>query len=372
MIIKNGNIHVGNGTVLIDYDILIENGIIKEINKDIRTNDNIIIDAKGKEVFPGFIDPVSSFGCTDISFSIKDNNEISSPITPECKIKYSFNHREIDLEELYKVGITTIGASPGNSNIIGGQMAAYRTWGKNSRTMLIKEPIGIKGSVINNVKEQYGEKKMFPMTKMGIFSRLEELLNNKLELSDESKEIVNSIVEGKLPLIITANTSAEINALIEIIKGTNIKLAIVGAYEGDKCIDSIIKAKASVIVGEQIYLTKGKYNNTDLYKISRLMEEGNLVSFTISGDYGMSGKVKYLWNAIEFYKAGIDKEDIVKIMTLNPAKILGIDNILGSIEEGKYADIVIYTKNPIEYYDARVSNTIVGGELVYSEEGLGC
>ena len=53
---------------------------------------------------------------------------------------------------------------------------------------------------------------------MGIFSKLEEFLNNKLELSDESKEIVNSIVEGKLPLIITANTSAEINALIEIIK----------------------------------------------------------------------------------------------------------------------------------------------------------
>ena len=65
------------------------------------------------EVFPGFIDPVSSYGCMDITFSIKDHNETSKPITPEANIKYAFNHDEILLEELNKVGITAIGAAPG-------------------------------------------------------------------------------------------------------------------------------------------------------------------------------------------------------------------------------------------------------------------
>ena len=105
---------------------------------------------------------------------------------------------------------------------------------------------------------------------------------------------------------------------------------------------------------------------------SNQMKEGNFLSFTLTGDYSPSGKVKYLWNAIEFCKAGVKSEDIVTMMTLNPAKILGIDNILGSIEEGKIADIVIYTKNPIEYYDAKVTNTIVEGKVVYSQEGTNC
>ncbi|MBU5313271.1 amidohydrolase family protein [Tissierella carlieri] len=370
MIIKNGNIHVGNGIVLDDHDILIENGIIKEIGKNIIVENKKIIDARDKEVFPGFIDPVSSFGCMDISFSIKDHNEASNPITPESKIKYSFNHREIDLEELYKVGITTIGASPGNTNIIGGQMAAYRTWGKNSSTMLIREPVGMKGSIVNNVKDYYGKKNICPMTRMGVFSKLEEFLNNR---SEANKEIVDDILGGRLPLFITANKSAEINALLHLIKEFgDIKLNIVGAYQADRCIDSIKDAGASIIVGEQIYLTERRYNETDLYKIAELQKEGNLISFTLTSTYGTGGKVKYLWNAIEFYKVGVDKEEIIKMMTLNPAKMLGIDHILGSIEEGKFADIVIYNKNPIEFYDSRVANTIVHGELVYGEEGFQC
>lgn len=369
MIIKNGNVHVGNGAVLYDHDILIENGVIKEIGKNIIVENKKVIDAKDKEVFPGFIDPVSSFGCMDISFSIKDHNEASNPITPECKIKYSFNHREIELEELYKLGITTIGASPGNTNIIGGQMAAYRTWGKNSSTMLIKEPVGIKGSIVNNVKEQYGKRNISPMTRMGIFSKLEEFLNNKIE---SSKEIVSNILEGRLPLFITANKSVEINALTNLTSKSDIKLIIVGAYQADRCIETIKDTKSSIIVGEQIYLTERRYNETDLYKIAELQKEGNLISFTLTGTYGTGGKVKYLWNAIEFYKAGVEKEEIVRMMTLNPAKMLGIDHVLGSIEEGKFADIVIYNKNPIEFYDSRVANTIVHGELVYSGEGFCC
>ncbi|MBU5436401.1 amidohydrolase family protein [Tissierella sp. MSJ-40] len=372
MIIRNGNIHIGNGKVLKDYDILIDKGIIERIDKNIMDENKEIIDAGGKQVFPGFIDPVSSFGSMDISFSMKDNNEISNPITPECKIKYSFNHREIELEELYKVGITTIGASPGNSNIIGGQMAAYRTYGKNSNTMLIKELVGMKGSVIKNVKEIYGERKSAPMTRMGIFAELESFLKNRLEFNMEVQSIVEDIVEGKLPLFITANEAMEINGLINLIKEFNINLVIVGGYQAHKCLDNFSGLNISLVIGELIYLTQGRYNETDLYKIGKFEEKGNPVSFTLTGDYSPSGKVKYLWNGIEFYKSGVSRESLTRMMSLNPAKILGIDHILGSIEEGKIADIVIYDNDPIETYNSRVEYTIINGEIVYSREGERC
>lgn len=372
MIIKNGNIHVGNGQVLNGYDILIEGKIIKEIDKNIERDDEIIIDGGGKEIFPGFIDPGTSLGSMDISFSIKDHNERSNPIMPEAQIKYSFNHREIELEELYKVGITTIGASPGNDNIIGGQMAAYKTWGKNSETMLVKEPVGLKASVINNVKELYGKRNQLPMTKMAIFSKLEEFLKGNLDLNDNGKKILNNVLKRETPLFIAANTEMEINSVINIINKFNIKLVLVGAYQGDRCIENIIDSKASLVLGEQIYLTEKNYNETDLIKFSELKQNNIPISYSLSGKYGPSGKVKYLWNAIEFLKVGMSSEEIVEMMTLNPSKILGIDDILGSIEKGKNADIVIYTKNPIEYYDAQLTNTIINGEMAYSKEGFKC
>ncbi len=372
MIIRNGNIHVGNGTILNNYDILIEDDIIKSIAKDIKLEDHIEINAGGKEIYPGFIDPVSSFGCMDLSFSVKDNNETSEPITPKANIKYSFNHREVMMEELYKVGITTIGASPGNSNIIGGQMAAFKTYGLNSNTMLVKDTVGLKGSVINSVKDIYGKRKILPMTKMAIFGRLEDFLSKRLSY-EENKVLIDNIITGEIPLFITANKAWEIDALIHISeKFEKLKLVIVGAYQIDRSIENINGKNISIVVGEQIYLTAKNYNETDLLVICEQMKAGHLVSFTLTGDYSPSGKVKYLWNAIEFLKSGVDSEDIIQMMTLNPAKILGIDQQVGSIEEGKIADIVIYTKNPVEYYDARVTNTIIEGKIVYSEEGINC
>lgn len=352
MLIKNGRIHVGDGQVLENQDILINNGIIEKIEPSIDYEDTEVIDAEGKEVFPGFIDPVSSYGCIDISYSVKDNDEISKPINPELKIKYSFNHGEIMVEELYKVGITAIGAAPGNKNIIGGQMAVYKTWGQNSLKMLVKEPVGLKGSVIKPVKETYGERKILPMTKMGIFNELDSFLA-------EYKE--------KLPLFITANTATEINALLNITSKYDIELIICGGYQADRCMEYIKEANASIILGEQTELTAKNYNNTDLYKIAQLQREGGLVSFTLTADYGPEGKMKYLWNAIEFYKSGVDSEEVLKMMTINPAKMLGVDNRLGTIEEGKEADIVIYSNNPIEYYNSKVLYTIIGGNVAYRE-----
>lgn len=377
MIIKNGKVHVGNGQILEDYDILVQEGIIKKIGKDINEDKKEVIDAKGMEVFPGFIDPVSSYGCMDITFSIKDHNEISKPITPEANIKYAFNHDEILLEELYKVGITAIGAAPGDKNIIGGQMAVYNTWGENSNKMLLKESVALKGSVVNSVKETYGKRDVCPMTKMGIFNELEKFLLKSKKIVEEKKEthyndcdIIKKVINKEAPLFITAIETSEIKALINIADKYDIKLIICEGYQGHRCLEHIKSANVSIIIGEQTGYNRKNYNDTDLLKIAQLQNEDEiLVSLTLTGDGGPEGKIKYLWNAIEFYKAGVEEEEVLKMMTLNPAKMLGIDNKIGTIEEGKQADIVIYSNNPIKYYNSKLKYTIINGEIAYHEGG---
>lgn len=367
LLIKNGTVHVGNGDLYDNCDVLIKGGKIISVERDIICEEAEIIDAYGMDVFPGFIDPLNSTGSQDKTFSIKDTNETSSPVTLNADIKYAFNPDEVMMEELYKVGITSIGAAPGSSNVISGKMAAFRTYGYNINKMLIKEYVGLKGSVSKSVKETYGKRKVMPMTKMGIFSMLQNTLRNDIEGAE--KEVMDKVLNKQVPLFITANTKAEIDALINIVKDYDIKLVICNAYQAERCIDSIKQINASVIMGEQVYLSKNVYNNIDLSKLVDMKTGNNQISFTVTGDYGPSGKVKYLWNVARLYQAGIDSEEVVKMMTLYPAQMLGIDETVGTIEVEKDADIAIYSNNPIKYYDAKNKYTIIQGKIVYKEGG---
>lgn len=378
MLIKNATIHVGNGEILKDHDILIEDGIIKKVGKNIDEKDAKIIDASGKEVFPGFIEPMTSMGCVDFSSSCSDHEENSNPITPELNIKYAFNPEEMELQTLYKRGITSVGATPGNSNVIGGQMAVFKTHGVSANKMLVKECVGLKCSVVDNISETYGGKGMFPQTKMGIFSALKKTLreakeymdkDEKIEGKDEKNEILKKVLTKEMPLFVAANTKQEIDSLIHVTKDYDIDLVIYSGYQADRCVEEIKSAGASLILGNLLDSSVQIYNGTEISKIKELIDSGVLVGISSSSSRALGDRETFLWNAIELYKAGIDSEKVVEIITLDHAKLLGVSDKVGSIEEGKEADIVIYTGNPIEYYDARITHTFIRGDIVYTDGG---
>ena len=106
-VIKNGTIHTGTGEVLENYDILIEGKKIKKIEKNICEADAEIIDATGKQVFPGFIDPHSSIGAMGIPTRYKDNAETTNVINPDLSVKYAIDPDEVNAQEFYKSGITS-------------------------------------------------------------------------------------------------------------------------------------------------------------------------------------------------------------------------------------------------------------------------
>ena len=103
-VIKNGTIHTGTGEVLENYDILIEGEKIKKIEKNICEADAEIIDATGKQVFPGFIDPHSSIGAMGIPTRYRDNAETTNVINPDLSVKYAIDPDEVNAQEFYKSG----------------------------------------------------------------------------------------------------------------------------------------------------------------------------------------------------------------------------------------------------------------------------
>lgn len=367
LLLKNGRVHIGNGIVWESCDILISDGKIAEVAQGLTADAEEVVDVQGLEVFPGFIDPVNSTGSLDITFNYSDTDEKVCPVTPYADVRYSFNPDEMMTEALYKTGVTTIGVVPGNANVIGGRAAVFHTYGNNTAKMLVKGDAALKGCVTSAVKEAYGKKKTLPMTKMGIFRILSDVLGNNGAYEKDS--MVDKVLEGEIPLFMQAETKAEIDALLYVTKDYPVKLTITGAYQAERCLEEIQKQKVNVVIGDQIYCSKNIYHEMHLEKYRNIPESGCNLSFTIYGDYGPNGKVHYLWNAAKFAEAGYHPEEILKCMTLYPARILGIEEKAGTIEKGKMADLAVFSGNPLKCYAAKPVYTWIEGKCVYKGGG---
>lgn len=368
ILIKNAVLHDGLGGVFPKHDILIEDGKILRTGTGLTVPSATVIDAGGAHLTPGFIDPTNATGALDITYSVRDTDEVSKPLTPEADAKYAFNANEMAMEKLYTVGLTAVGCCPGTANVVGGQIAVFKTWGNNSRKMLVRSHAGIRASVTAKVKDTFGSRKVCPMTHMGIFSLLEQFIAGRLE-GDEARELARQLREEHLPLFVQAETHAEIAAVLHLAQRYNLRVVLCGAYDAHLCLEEIAAAGAAVVLGDQIYLTAALYHGTDLAALAKSLSGKGLLSFSTAAAYGPQGRVHYLWDAARFCQAGVPAETLLSMMTIVPARLLGVEARLGSIETGKDADLTLFSQHPLERFDAQVLWTMVNGEIVYTKEG---
>lgn len=369
ILIKNGTVHDGKGQVLNGVDILIEGGIIKDIGYSIEVSDSVeIVDAKDKVIFPGFIDSLNVWGCLGPGWQDKDLNEHSDPITPEMNVVYSFDQDSMVFQRVFEYGVTCAGITPTTSNVIGGHAAVFKTYGKHLYEMLVKEKAAMVASVTSATKKVYGARNVSPMTKMGAFALLKEALikaSNYDRLKegtdyDAKCEALQKVLDREIPLLINCNTKSEMDAIELALKDFSVDIVFTGAFG----VDTNTAKKNSVILGDLTNAMTAKNSRVDFEGISKLMENGVDVAISSCGDQMSSGKESLLWNAILCHKYGLKSEDVLKMITSIPAKLLGVDHRVGSIEIGKDADIVIWTANPIETYSAVIEATYINGENV--------
>ncbi len=368
-LIKNGTIHIGDGNILQDTDVLIEGSKIIEIGVGIESTNAEVIDARNMHVFPGFIDPHSSIGALGIPTRYMDNSEATNPITPEMNVRYSIDPDEVNNQEFYKSGITSLGIAPDNSNIVGGQITVFKTAPMKMKERVVKDKAALKCSVTQQVKEEYGGRKQLPMTRMGNFYLLKETLRkaicNKHEKLSASDEIILSAFDrGELPVFCAACTKGEIIGLLHALDNNKIDLNIVDAFGFSDCIEEIKQTSANIILGNINNMSQLAKHSMNLSKLKELIENGNLIAFSNTNGGRSEGREVFLWNGIELYRSGVDAEEVVKMMCINPAKMLGVDDRIGTIEVGKDADISIFTDHPVRSYKAKVVKSIVNGEVV--------
>lgn len=379
--IKNGHIYTMAGEIIENGCIIIKDGKIQEVGKDLKAPENAeVIDAKGKMVTPGFIDAHCHLGMFEegIGFEGSDGNEMTDPITPQLRAIDSINPMDISFREAYEGGVTTAVTGPGSANVIGGTFTALKTYGHRVDDMVIKDPVAMKIAFGENPKRVYNGQKKSPMTRMAIASILRETLfkaknyMDKKEHEDETKrpdydmkmEAMIPVLKREIPVKAHAHRADDIFTALRIAKEFNIDITLDHCTEGHLIAEDLAREGKTAIVGPSFgSRSKFELQNKTFETPKVLVEAG--VKIAITTDSPVI-PLQYLSLCAGLaHKAGLDEMEALKAITINAAEIVGLDNRIGSIEVGKDADIVIFEGNPIKDVDYKTYMTIIDGKVVY-------
>ncbi|NLP14079.1 MAG: amidohydrolase [Clostridium sp.] len=391
LLIKNGSIITMTGTNYKNGYILIDAGKIVEVGEyptglkqEILNSDNLsVIDAKNKYVLPGLVDAHSHVGMWEdsVGFEGDDGNEMTDPVTPHLRAIDAVYHLDRAFVEAYQNGVTTVVTGPGSANVIGGQFAALKTYGRRIEDMVVKSPVAIKVAFGENPKVVYNERKMAPTTRMATAAILRESLLKALEYKemldeynedkeendkpdyDIKMEALLGVLNKEIPIKAHAHRADDILTAIRIAKEFDLKMTIEHCTEGNLIADILSEEGIPAIVGP--YLTdrsKIELRNLSLTTPGVLSKAG--VKVAIMTDHPCM-PVQYLVLAAAMaVREGMDEAEAMKAITINAAEITGIDDRVGSIEPGKDADIAIFDGHPFEIR-SKVVNTIIDGKVVY-------
>ena len=377
LLIQNGLLHTMESDAPILADLLVQNGKITEISEKITPTERMkVIDAKGKRVFPGFIDAHSHIGIAEekISAQIDKSNEGTNPLTPCVRAIDAVNPRDSAFHNALAAGITGAMVGPGSANAIGGQFAFIKTDGRRVDDMVVLAPAAIKIAFGENPMTNYGTNGNMPSTRMGIASLIREelfLARQYFEGGDPGQktfgmECYRELFEGKIPLKAHVHRADDIFTAIRIAKEFGLGLTLDHCTEGHLIAEEIAESGYPAIVGPSLASrTKDEVSLSDFKTAGILQKAGVTVALTT--DHPVS-RIQYLpLCAALAVKEGMDRAAALRAITIDAARICRVDHRLGSLKAGKDADIVIYDGDPFEI-SSSVFVTMIDGRIVWPRE----
>ena len=358
MLFKNATIYTMEQEPFVG-DFKIDKGVFTEVGKNLTANEGEDVqDLNGLYVFPGLVESHCHLGMeeTAIRFEGDDVNEITDPITPNMRGIDGCNPMDETIESALKGGVTTVAAGPGSANVLGGTFFAYKTKGNCIDEMTIENPIAMKAAFGENPKRCYQGKKID--TRMQISALLRETLEKTKEYMkkkeagkdvayDQKLEAMIPVVKRELPLKCHAHRADDILTAIRIAKEENIKITLDHVTDARSILPQIKESGFPCICGPALtHKSKFELANMSFETPNELYKAGIL--FSIITDSPVIPQQYLSLSAALAAKAGLPEYEAIKAITINPAKILGLDNRVGSIKVGKDADFVICTKNILD------------------------
>lgn len=361
--------------ILKNTDVLIKDGKIAKIGKDLSSPRAKIIDATGKHLTAGIVDEHSHIATASV-------NESGHNSTAEVSIEDVIDDEDINIYRNLAGGVTSIQILHGSANPIGGRSAIIKLkWGESADNYIYKNtPKFIKFALGENVKQSnWGDnnKSRFPQTRMGVeqvymdyFARAKAYdalkKSGKPYRADIELETLAEILNKERFISCHSYVQSEINMLMKVAEKFNFNInTFTHILEGYKVADKMAEHGAGGSTFSDWWAYKYEVNDAIPYNAAIMHNQGVTVAIN-SDDAEMSRRLNQ--EAAKTIKyGGMSEEEAWKFVTLNPAKLLHIDDRVGSIKVGKDADVVLWSHHPMSVY-AKVEKTIIEGATYFDIE----
>lgn len=374
LVVEGGEIHTVSGPVIENGLVLIEQGRIVEVGPagEIDVPD----DARrlsAQVVTPGLIDAHTSVGLAGM-YNVdadRDANETTGPNQADLRAIDAFNPTEPLLRFLLEHGVTLVHTGPGPANPIGGQAGVFRTFGTVADQMMVRFPSALVLSLGERPKQLYGERNQRPTTRMGTAALIREALAGGLDYArkraeekegnrdddeeqpperDLRREVLARTAQGELRALFEAHRADDILTALRLVDEFELDAVIAGASEGYLVADELAAAGVPVLVGPVMQRVGRPETENATYENAALLAGRGIPIAIRSGyePYVPRARV-ILFEAAIAAANGLGPERALRAITLDPARILGLDEDYGSIQPGKVADLVLFDGDPFEY-----------------------
>lgn len=384
MLLINGTIHpvdvpdIPRGFVAFSEGKITAVGPMDQLTAQL---DGEVCDLKGAHVCPGFIDAHCHLGLfgNAVGFEAEDGNESTDPVTPHLRALDAVNPLDRCFSEARAAGVTTVLTEPGSANPVSGQGVIIKTAGRWVDEMILSAPACMKFALGENPKSVYNDRKEGPVTRMATAALIREVLFKASEYQvkkqmseadpddegpeyDAKLEALLPVLNREVPAHFHAHRADDIATALRISKEFNLKPVIVHATEGHLIRALLEQEQVPVITGPCL---------TDRSK-------PELAGMTLENPAVLSGvtltaictdhpetPVQYLpLCAAMAVRGGMSEEDALAAITLNAAKILGIEDRVGSITPGKDADLAIFSDHPFDWHSRGPEQVYLNGDPV--------
>ncbi|MDB9874424.1 amidohydrolase family protein, partial [Flavobacteriaceae bacterium] len=359
--------------ILQNTDVLVKDGRISKIGTNLKNSKATVVDAKGKHLTAGIVDEHSHIAAASI-------NEGGQNSSAEVSIEDVIDADDVDIYRNLAGGVTSIQILHGSANPIGGRSALIKLkWGESAKNLIYKDtPKFIKFALGENVKHSNWESySRFPQTRMGVeqlyidyFTRA--ITYDALKKSgkpyrkDTEMEVLSEILNKERFISCHSYIQSEINMLMKVAEQFDFNInTFTHILEGYKVADKMKTHGAGASTFSDWWAYKYEVNDAIPYNASILNAMG-IVTAINSDDAEMSRRLNQeAAKAVKY--GGTSEEDAWKMVTLNPAKLLHIDDRVGSIKVGKDADLVLWSDHPLSIY-SKAEKTLIEGVTYFDIE----
>ncbi|QWC84955.1 amidohydrolase family protein [Nocardioidaceae bacterium] len=388
--VVGGHVVPVDGAPIDDGTVLVQDGVITAVGRtaDVVVPDGVeTVDAAGRWVLPGFMDAHAHVGIHEEGegWSGEDTNEMTDPVGARFRAIDAIDPANEGFRDALAGGVTSLVVKPGSGNPIGGQAVALKSWGRVVDEMVMRSPVAVKSALGENPKRIYGEKKQTPSTRQGVaavirgaFVKAQNYRAKRDHCAAEgtpferdlTMETLVRVLEREIPWNQHCHRADDIATAVRLAEEFGYRLVVHHATEGFLLADYLAERSIPCVVGPMIVTrSKAELRQRQMGTPGLLAAAGVEVAITTDAPVV---PIDFLVHQATFaVKAGMDRDAALRAITVNPARISGVEDRVGALRAGLDGDVVIWSGDPLDVM-SRVERVFVRGRQAYAyADGVG-